>query len=124
MRLAGAGIRCTHYRDRARLGANKEADSAASASRTRVHRCPVTVLIQPLAHADRFGRAGFNAQAAAFAFFPIDPQQPSIATCCTVHFAPSEPAIFSRRDLEDRSDGSHLQNGSEWPGSAVNSFGK
>jgi hypothetical protein len=57
--------------------ANKEADSARSASRSGIGSGPIAVVIEPVVEGHHLGRASFDAQATAFALIAIHPEQPS-----------------------------------------------
>src|ERR1035437_7158325 len=64
----------SQHRDRPRLGANHKADSASSTARARIRCRAIAVVVQSLAERDRFWRARFHAEPAAFAFIHIPPQ--------------------------------------------------
>jgi hypothetical protein len=68
----------TKNRNRSRLGASHEADTASSASRAGIARRAVAVVIQSFAQVNHPGRTCFNTQTAPLAFIRINSQQASI----------------------------------------------
>ena len=96
------------YGNRTRLGAGHEADAASRASRARVLRRAIAVVVQALAHADHFGRACLNAQPAALALRFVHAEHSTILLFRThCGFLPSAGAR-ARRNIVPHGEAAYL----------------
>jgi hypothetical protein len=73
-------MREAQHRNRSGLRTDGEADAAARAACARIGGGAVSVDVEFIGEADGFGWAGFDAEAASFAFVPVDSQVSAISS--------------------------------------------
>ena len=80
-------LRAAQHRNGSRLRTDQEADAARRATRTRVRRRSIAVVIELFAQSDHLGWTGLDTEAAAFAFIGVHLQQTSIPPLCVHAFS-------------------------------------